>query len=396
MRHDVRHEILVVGGGPVGAAAALALHDAGFDVALIERGSAPPQCKPDEYDPRIYAITPASQQLLADLQVWQPLVAARISPYTQMKIWERGPAQALKFNAADAGRAQLGWIVEHGLIAHALWSRLNTLASDRVALHIEAAITHVEFSDEGASIELDDGRRLQARLLIAADGAASQMRAFAGIETLQWAYGQRAIVCHIRTQAPHRKTAFQRFLKTGPLALLPLADGRSSIVWSADDALAKDLLGLDETAFRQRLSQASEGVLGEILEATPRIGVPLQLLHASDYAAASMVLVGDAAHAIHPLAGQGVNLGFADVHTLVATLAEARAARRDWAGARALARYARARKAHNLEMLALTDTLYRAFRHSLPGLRAALGFGMSAVDRIAPLKSWLGRRAAQA
>jgi len=396
MRHDIRRDILIVGGGPVGAAAALALYDAGFDVALIERGCAPPQWMANEYDPRVYAIAPASQQLLADLQIWEPLAAARVSAYTQMKIWERGPAQALKFNAADTGRAQLGWIVEHGLIAHELWSRLKALAAGGLAVHVEAAITQAEFGEDGAGVEISDGRKLQARLLIAADGAASQMRVFAGIETLQWGYGQRAIICHVRTQQPHRNTAFQRFLKTGPLAFLPLADGRASIVWSADDALAEELLGLDERAFCQRLSQASEDVLGEVLEATPRIGVPLQLLHAREYAAASMVLVGDAAHAIHPLAGQGVNLGFADVRTLVETLADARAARRDWASARALARYARGRKSQNLEMLALTDTLYRAFRPSLPGLRAALGFGMSAVDRIAPLKSWLGRRAAQA
>ncbi|MDB5985475.1 MAG: UbiH/UbiF family hydroxylase [Nevskia sp.] len=387
----MRHDIIVVGGGPVGAAAALALHDQGLDVALIERRAAPRAWQANDYDLRVYALAPSSQQLLADLNVWDALAAARISPYTQMKIWQRDPELSLKFSAADAGRTQLGWIVEHGLITATLWSRLQALPC-----HTQAEIEAAQFDDDGASLQLRDGRKLQARLIVAADGADSQMRRLAGIETLSWRYGQRAIVCHVRTEQAHRQTAWQRFLKSGPLALLPLADGRSSIVWSADDALAEELLALDDAAFCARLGAAAEQVLGAVLETTGRIGVPLQLLHAREYLAPSLVLVGDAAHAVHPLAGQGVNLGFADVQTLVATIVSARRARRDWGSARTLARYARARKAHNLEMLALTDTLYRAFRPALPGLRAALGFGMGAIDRTAPLKSWLARRAAQA
>jgi ubiquinone biosynthesis UbiH/UbiF/VisC/COQ6 family hydroxylase len=387
----MRHDIVVVGGGPVGAAAALALHGQGFDVALIERGTPPRAWQADDYDLRVYALAPSSQQLLAELALWDVIAAARVSPYAQMKIWERGPEHALQFSAADAGRAQLGWIVEHGLITATLWSRLQPLHP-----YAQAEISSAQFSEDGASLQLDDGRSLQARLVIAADGADSQMRRLAGIDTLSWRYGQRAIVCHVRTGQPHRKTAWQRFLKSGPLALLPLADGRSSIVWSADDALAAELLALDDAAFCARLADAAEQVLGAVLETTPRIGVPLQLLHAREYRAPSLVLVGDAAHAVHPLAGQGVNLGFADVQALTQTLVAARVARRDWSSTRTLARYARTRKAHNLEMLALTDGLYRAFRPALPGLRAALGFGLSAVDRAAPLKAWLARRAAQA
>jgi ubiquinone biosynthesis UbiH/UbiF/VisC/COQ6 family hydroxylase len=308
-----------------------------------------------------------------------------------MKIWERDPHAGLGFSAAQAGRAQLGWIVEHGLIAAELWARLRSLPH-----FTGAAIDTADFGVDCARLHLRSGDVLEARLVIAADGADSQMRALAGIDTVTWRYGQRAIVCHVVTGQAHQMTAWQRFLKTGPLAFLPLADGRSSIVWSADEAFSTELMALDDAAFCAGLAAATEGVSGAIRAATPRVAVPLQLLHARSYAAQALVLVGDAAHAIHPLAGQGVNLGLADAQALAATLVEARSARRDWSSARNLARYSRARKARNLEMLALTDALYRAFRPSLPGLRLLLGLGLEAVDRVEPLKAWLAQRAARA
>jgi ubiquinone biosynthesis UbiH/UbiF/VisC/COQ6 family hydroxylase len=259
-----------------------------------------------------------------------------------------------------------------------------------------AAIESARFAESAAALQLADGRELRARLVVAADGADSQLRGLAGIDTLGWAYAQRAIVCHVHTQLPHRATAWQRFLASGPLAFLPLADGRCSIVWSAEEPLALELLALDDAAFLERLGAASEHVLGELLQTTSRVSFPLRLLHAQDYARPGLVLVGDAAHVVHPLAGQGVNLGFADVQQLASTLAAARGAGRDWSGLRVLQSYARARKAANLEMLALTEGLYRAFRLRLPGLKAALGLGMEAVDRLGPLKSWLTRQAANA
>lgn len=383
-----RFEIAVVGGGPVGAAAALALRGAGFDTALVERAPAPPAWDAANYDARVYALAPSSQAVLAGLGAWETIAAARTCAYTRMKIWERDPQTALAFEAADANRGELGWIVEHALLVDTLWRRL-----DQAICRTQTSLDGIELGVDGATLRLHGGGWLRAQLIVAADGADSQLRRLAGIDTVNWRYGQRAIVCHVRTARAHRATAWQRFLKTGPLALLPLADGRSSIVWSADDALAAELLALDAAAFCARLGEASEHALGAILEATPRIGVPLHLLHAREYFAPSLVLVGDAAHAVHPLAGQGVNLGLADVQALVETLTQARRAGRDWSGARTLARYARARKARNLEMLALTDALYRAFRPSLPGLRALLGLGMSALDSAGPLKSWLAQRA---
>ena len=389
--NTIQHQIIVVGGGPVGAAAALALSRQGFDVALLERGSAPPAYDAADYDLRVYALAPHSARLLDRLGVWPEILARRSSPYSAMRVWERGPEHALSFDCADTGRAELGWIVEHSLVVDRLWAGLGD-----VVRYERSTIESAAFGESGASLRLADGRELRARLVVAADGADSQLRGLAGIETVSWGYAQRAIVCHVRTQQPHRATAWQRFLASGPLAFLPLADGRCSIVWSAEEALARELLALDEAAFMARLGEALEHALGEVVRTTPRISFPLRLLHAEDYVRPGLVLVGDAAHAIHPLAGQGVNLGFADVQELALTLAGARDAGRDWSGLRNLQRYARARKAANLEMLTLTDGLYRAFRLRVPGLKAVLGLGMEAVGKLGPLKSWLARQAANA
>lgn len=383
-----RCEIAVVGGGPVGAAAALALARQGFEVVLIERGAPPPAFDAANYDTRVYALAPRSAAFLDALGAWEAVRRARLSPYSAMRVWETNPERGLCFRAGDAGRGELGWIVEHGLILSALWARLEALA--RLT---NAVIESAEFGASRARLALAGGRRLDARLVVAADGADSPLRRFAGIETVARGYGERALVSHVRTEQPHRATAYQRFLPSGPLAFLPLSDGRSSIVWSAEETVAQELLALDDAAFRARLAEASERVLGEIGEATPRLAFPLRLQHAREYARPGLVLIGDAAHTLHPLAGQGLNLGLADAECLADTLAAARDAGRDWSGARTLARYARARKAANLEMLALTDALDRAFRLRVPGLRALLAVGLRAVDRWDPVRAWFARQA---
>ncbi|MBL6749903.1 MAG: FAD-dependent monooxygenase [Nevskia sp.] len=384
------YEVVVVGGGPVGAAAALALAREGFRVALVERQAAAPAFDPADYDLRMYAISAQSQQFLQQLGAWAGIAAARACAYRGMRVWQRGPEHALCFDAAEAGRAELGWIVEHSLIVQALRERL-----DGVDLIAGATVATVRFEAGGAALHLADGRRLQARLVLAADGADSQLRQMAGIESAGWSYAHRAIVCHVSTARPHQHIAWQRFLRSGPLAFLPLADGRSSIVWSAEPPLAAELLALDDAAFCARLAEAAEHALGEVVGTTRRIAFPLRLAHARDYVRAGLALVGDAAHVIHPMAGQGVNLGLADAQCLVCTLAAARTAGRDCWSLRTLQRYARERKAANLEMQALTEALYRGFRLPLPGLRAALGLGMEALNRAAPLKSWLAGRASR-
>lgn len=393
MSAATRCDIAIVGGGPVGVVAALALREAGFSVLLVERGPAPPAFDVDRHDPRVYAIAPASARLLDGLGVWPAIASARISPYARMRVWARAAELGLNFDAAESGQPALGWIIEQGLILSAAWARLGG-----IPVRAEVAASTMQLPDEdGGLVELtlSSGEILRPRLIVAADGADSPVREQAGIETTTWTYAQRAIVARVTTNAASAMTAFQRFLPTGPLAFLPLADGSHSIVWSADTPRAEALLALDDADFGRELGEASQFALGEVQTIGARTSFRLRLLHAREYHRPGLVLVGDAAHAIHPLAGQGANLGFADVGHLVETLACARDAGRDWSSPRTLAAYGRARKAANLELLALTDGLYRGFGTAVPGLREVLGLGLEAVNRVTPLKALLAGRAAR-
>lgn len=384
-----RYDVIVVGGGVAGAATALGLKQSGFSVALLERGNSPRAFDLAAYDLRVYALAPGSTEFLRRLQVWPRIESARVSAYQAMRVWESHAQQPLAFNAREAGVAELGHIVENDLLLNALWAELSG-----VEILPEAQLESVDFAARGVSLTLRDGRVLKAALVIAADGADSAVRAQAGIEIEDYLYPQQAIVCHVQTAQPHHATAFQRFTPDGVLAFLPLADGRSSIVWST--TRAAELLALSDAAFLQELIVASENILGEITATTRRLKFPLRLLHARDYVRERLALVGDAAHVIHPLAGQGVNLGLADAQALVAVLADAKQAGQDIGGLRVLKRYARARRADTLEMLALTDGLYRAFGPASGGWNEWRYAGMKALNRLAPLKNYFVRRALQA
>lgn len=382
----VRHEVVVGGGGVVGAALALALARKDFDVALVERGQGPRPYDPAHYDLRVYALAPASVVQLAALGVWGKIEQQRACAYQAMRVWDDRPEQALSFNAADLHAAQLGYIVENDLLLWALWGALG-----KVTIYRGVEVSSFATNGSAASLVLSDGRELSTKLVVAADGAESRLREMAGIETVSWAYPQKAVVCHAVTEKAHRNTAHQRFLPTGPLAFLPLADGRCSIVWSSQEA--EELLALGDADFRARLAAALQFELGAILECTRRLSFPLHLLHARDYVRERLALAGDAAHVVHPLAGQGVNLGFADARALVQELAAARDAGRDIGSLRLLKRYERARKADNLDMLVITDGLYRAFGTRTPGWDGLRTLSMNAVNRLAPLKDFFVRRA---
>ncbi|PTU33226.1 UbiH/UbiF/VisC/COQ6 family ubiquinone biosynthesis hydroxylase [Stenotrophobium rhamnosiphilum] len=382
----MKHQVAVVGGGVVGAALALALHRAGIDTALIERGAAPKPYDASDYDLRVYALSPASTRFLNELGVWPRIAQQRASAYQGMRIWDERPGEALQFEASALGVAQLGHIVENSLLLDELWKALAS-----VPTYTKVQITGLQLDDDAARLQLDDGREISASLVIAADGADSQLRDWAGIECVRWSYPQEAVVCHVETELPHRGVARQRFLPGGPLAFLPLTDGRSSIVWSAQDA--EDLLELDEDEFRARLALALQNELGAITGCTRRVAFPLRLLHAQDYALPRFALAGDAAHVVHPLAGQGVNLGLADAVVMVRELSAAREAGRDLGSLRLLKRYERERKADNLDMLAVTDGLNRAFGLRTDSWDSLRNLGISAVNRMTPLKNLLMRRA---
>lgn len=391
MPENSQVDVLIVGGGMVGSACALACAAQGWRLGLIE-ASAPERNWPaGEIDLRVSAISRASQRMLERLGAWSRIRALGASPYREMQVWDQAPEHGLHFDSALLGEPDLGHLVENRAIRLALWERLAALPGLR--LLCPTAIAGIERLDGWIGVRLEDGRTLDTRLLIGADGRDSRVRALAGIETDGHDYDQRAIVAHVRPERAHGGCARQRFLPRGLLALLPLADGRCSIVWSADEALAEELLGLDEDAFAQRLTEASQNCLGRLSLTSPRAAFALRMQHACHYVEPGIALIGDAAHVIHPLAGQGVNLGLLDAAALAEALARARAAGRNPGGLWALRQYERARRGDNLLMLGAMDVFKDVFAAAHPALARARTAGLALADRLAPLKRLLMRHA---
>lgn len=382
-----KHEIVVVGGSVVGAALTVGLHRAGFDIALIER-TAPAAFDTKNYDARVYALSLASAEFLGELGVWKEVAAQRASAYRDMRVWQDDFSQELHFSAQEAQTEQLGWIVENSLLMDRLWAALSSVP--RIT---GVSVTGCDFETKPARLHLSDAAIVEADLVISAEGADSVLREAAGLDAIGSNYEQRAVVCHVVTEKPHQATAYQRFLTSGPLAFLPLTDGRSSIVWSADEPLSRELLTLNDADFCERLAQASQHRFGAIKQVTSRLSFPLRMQHAEHYVREGFALAGDSAHVIHPLAGQGVNLGLADAAALIKTLSEARDKQQAIGSLRVLQRYERARRAANTEAVALTDGLYRLFGLKLPAAIRLRELGMGAVGRIAPLRRELARRA---
>lgn len=384
-------DVAVVGGGMVGAATALALARSGFSVALIDARAPSAWAAADEVDLRVVGLAPSSVTLLDQLGVWSRIRDARASAYDRMHVWDAENGAAIHFDAADEGRDVLGYIVENSLVQATLWHALDDADVRRI---VPAEVVAYTMREDRAQLDLADGQVVTARLVVAADGAESPLRAMVGIGTHGRDYAQRAVVAHVETTEAHQRTAWQRFLPSGPLAFLPLADGRSSIVWSLPDAEARRVLALDDQAFQQALGIASDFRLGPIRAVSRRAAFPLRLKLAERYEVGRVVLLGDAAHAVHPLAGQGVNLGLRDVAELRDTLVEAREAGRDFAATHVLRRYARRRRsADGLDAWSF-DALARIYAWQASPLVTARGIGVRLLDRMSPLKSRLARHAA--
>lgn len=384
-------DIAVVGGGMVGAAAALALAQAGFATALLEARAPAPWSIDDEVDLRVVGLAPSSIGLLDELGVWATIRGARTGPYARMHVWDAESGAVIDFDAARDGRDLLGHIVENSLVQWTLWQALEAAGVRRLC---PAAVKSYEVREDRVQLELADGEAVAARLLVAADGAGSPLRSLAGIGTHGRDYAQRGVVAHVTTERPHQDTAWQRFMPGGPLALLPLADGRSSIVWSLPEAEAQRVLALDDADFRNELGIASDFRLGRIVATTRRAAFPLKLQLAERYQAERLVLLGDAAHAVHPLAGQGVNLGLRDVIELRDTLVAARDAGRDIAAAHVLRRYARRRRSADTLDAYGFDALARIYAWQSPPLVALRSLGVRLFDRLPPLKRRLADHAA--
>ncbi len=377
-------DLIIVGGGMVGAAMAAACHGQGCRVAVVD-GQPPQREWPvGEVDLRVSALSRASQRILERLGAWARIEQLGASVYREMQVWDAVGGAGIHFDSADLGQPDLGHIVENRVTRLALWELLEQ-APD-VELFCPAAVDAVSIDDAAATVRLADGRALTAALVIGADGGRSFVRESLGIDTGGWAYDQRAIVANVAVEHWHRETAWQRFLPTGPLAFLPLADGRCSIVWSAEDHRADELLAMDDAEFIQALDDAFQQRLGRVLSVGPRAAFPLRMQHALRYVQPRAALIGDAAHAIHPLAGQGVNLGLLDVAALAEVLEHARIKGRDIGNIATLRRYERARRGENLVMLGAMDLFKRMFSNSVPPLVAGRNLGLAAAERIAPLK----------
>lgn len=390
-------DVVVVGGGMVGAALAclLAEHAEGLSLAVLEAREPPPFDPAGPLGNRVSAIARGSMRILGACGVWEDIAARRISPYREMRVWDAaaepfGPG-SLHFDSAELGEPDLGAIVENGLIQWSLAERLRSLPG--VSWMAPARLAGLEPGGELTGLELEDGRRLRARLVVGADGAGSTSRALAGIETGGWDYAQRAVVATVRCADDHRETAWQRFLPTGPLAFLPLADGRCSIVWSTTPEAARSLLALGEDEFCAELSEAADHVLGEVLGAESRAAFPLRLQYARRYTGTRFALIGDAAHAVHPLAGQGVNLGFLDAAALAEVVAAALAEDRDPGDQRSLRRYERWRKGENMAAMFLIDAIGRLFGSGNAAVGSLRRLGLGLVDAAPPVKHEFIRRA---
>lgn len=362
-------------------------------IALLEPRPAAAPAAGDPVDLRVSALSRASRRLMEFTGAWPAIMARGAAPYRRMVVWDAaghpdGPG-AIRFDAAGLAEPDLGHIVENRSVQAALLER----ARERGVMLLRSGVESVSVEAGAAQVATPEGRRLSCALVIGADGHDSAVRRAAGIETRGRDYAQTGIVAHLATERSHGETAWQRFLPGGPLALLPLADGRVSLVWSLPVASADELLRLDDATFGERVTAASAGVLGALRPTTPRAGFPLRLMHAVEYTRPRLALAGDAAHAVHPLAGQGVNLGLMDVAALVQVSGEALAAGEDIGEHSVLRRYERWRKAENLPAMALMDGLQRLFGSELPLLAWARRTGLGLVDRAEPVKRSLIRRA---
>jgi 2-octaprenylphenol hydroxylase len=394
------YDVVVSGAGMVGAAFASLLatteHGKNLRIAVLE---ARPFVMPDlseSFDPRVVALTAVSRELLEDTGAWEQIAARRVCPYQRMEVWEADGTGHIEFDCAEIRQPSLGHIVENALVVEALWQRLEAL--ENVTLLCPATVVDLDRQPEGVAISLADGSIINTKLLAAADGAQSKVRELCGLQLRQWEYGHHAIVATVTTEKNHDFTARQRFLPEGPLAFLPLQTEtgdchQCSIVWSQQADVAEQLMALDDDAFCETLTRAGENCLGNVVAVDKRYKIPLKQRHAVDYVVPGVALMGDAAHTIHPLAGQGVNLGFQDVIVLVEEVERAVSRGLSPGDMWALGRYQRRRKPHNLGTMAVMEGFKRLFEKQPLPVRLLRNDGMNTVNRLGPIKNLMVRQA---
>lgn len=391
-------DVLIVGGGPVGASAAALLQVGAKDarrplrVAVLEPNRPATPAPDAPLDSRVSALSRASERILTAIGAWRSMPPARMQPYERMRVWHESvpprSSDVLEFDAAYAGEPNLGYIVENRLI------QTTALAAFEAAggTSISGELSRLRVHDDHVELETSAGA-LACRLVVGADGARSAVRESIGLSAETSSYHQTAIVANVRTELTHERTAWQRFLRTGTLAFLPLADGCSSIVWSADEAPAASLLKMSQAVFEQELLRQSDSVLGAVKLRTERLSFPLNKLTAHRFTAHRCALIGDAAHVVHPLAGQGVNLGLLDAAALCELILAAHRMREDPGAQTVLRRYERWRKSE-IEPIALAiDGFNRYLAHGVGPLSRIAQRGLALVNRTDEVKRFFITRA---
>lgn len=392
-------DLLISGGGLVGLSLGVALADAGLAVAVIDREE-PATLVELPFDGRASAIARGSQQVLTGIGVWRHL-GGEAAPILDIRVSDgqvgRRPSRLfLHYDSEELGEGPMGHIVENRLLRRALQARAAELPGLR--LLAPASLERAERREAGVSARLADGRELRAPLVVAAEGRNSPLRQAAGIAVTAWDYPQSGIVCTLYHEHDHGGTAHEHFLPSGPFAVLPLTDDaegrhRSSLVWTEKRALVPAIMALDDDAFAGEIQRRFGDGLGRIRVEGRRWSYPLSLMHATRYHDRRLALIGDAAHLVHPIAGQGFNLGLRDVAALAECLVDARRLGLDLGSAAVLARYERWRRFDNLAMLAATDGINRLFSNDLAPLRLARDLGLAAVQRLGPARRLFMRHA---
>ena len=384
-------DVAIAGGGMVGATLGCILAQNNISVALVEFQQPERSWDSGTNDIRVSALTRASMNIFENIGAWQKMQEEAVSPYRFMRVWDVAYNGELCFDGADVGDDVLGYIVENRVTIDALWSVFEGLS--RGAIICPAKVNGLLLEKNGALLYLEDGHRIQAKLVVAADGRSSKVRELAGIGVSGWPYGQDALVATVVTERHHGETAYQRFLDEGPLAFLPLLNGASSIVWSSSSETTKKYMEMDDRSFLHALEEASGGILGAMETVGRRAAFPLIFQHTKRYIGERLALIGDAAHAMHPLAGQGVNVGLLDAAALAEEILSGQQQGRPIASRHALRNFERKRKGDNVLMLGAMDALKRIYGISHLPVGYMRSTGMNWINSSGVVKNFFTRYA---
>ncbi len=385
----IHADVLVIGGGLVGGTLACALAEAGLTIAVVEIGD-PDGALAAGFDGRASAVALSSRRLLEGVGLWEKM-EHECAPILEIRVSEGESRLFLHYDHREVGDEPLGHMLENRFIRRGILERMREL--EQIRLLAPARLTELDRQPGMVEAALADGRRIRAPLVVAADGRFSAVREEAGIRVTRWSYRQSGIVCTVAHDHPHENIAHERFLPSGPFAILPLPENRSSIVWTEREDLAAAMMKLSDADFTKELTARFGDFLGGVEVVGPRWSYPLSLQYAQTSVARRLALVGDASHAMHPIAGQGLNMGWRDVAALAEVLADARRLGLDLGAPDVLERYERWRRFDNTLMLAMTDALNRLFSNDIAPLRLARDTGLAVVNRIPPLKKLLMRHA---